>query len=114
MMKQFYIISIIIFSAGKSFGQVSHATISSVIVTPVGLEFSGDMNEGNLFNKYAGKHGGLNIENENTASFLKIIGETFSHDTTYEMDQVVVKRKENERLPVPKQQPVVRITVNFD
>ena len=118
-MKLFYITCLFLFTTGKIFGQVSHATISANIVTPVGAEISAVINKEDLFNnnlRIASPD--LNVTNlkiPGQLAFLKIIGEVFSHNTTVENELVILKRKENEEaLPVSKHQSIVRITVNFD
>jgi hypothetical protein len=111
MIKVFYITCIFLFAAGHTFGQASHATISATIVTPVGAEFSGDID----LNKNTGKQADGNIDKAQATSFFKIIGDVFSHSTTVEKQYEILKRKENEALlaeGIP--QTIVRITINFD
>ncbi|HUS02028.1 MAG TPA: hypothetical protein VMY77_09890 [Chitinophagaceae bacterium] len=108
-----------LFTAGNSFGQVSHANISATVTTPVGAELSGDINgeklaDNNLITTYSVT--AKDLKKAINLTFLKIIGEEFSHNTTVEKDQIILKRKENEEAQILSNamQRVVRITVNFD
>lgn len=116
-MKLFYTTCMFLFIATKMFGQVSHATTSATIVTPVGAELSADINETKKINTNAITNPAditsKNNQKENDVSYLKIIGDIFSHYTTVENDDVILIKKESEEI-LPGKKSFVRITVNFD
>lgn len=115
-MNRLFFISIFLLTASHLFGQVSHATASATIVTLVGAEISGEINDVNFFSKKVRTipaEGNIkDNKKENDLSFLKIIGETFSHYVTIETG-TVFKRKENEETS-RNRESFVSITVNFD
>ena len=115
-MNRLFFISIFLLTASHLFGQVSHATASATIVTLVGAEISGEINDVNFFSKKVRTipaEGNIkDNKKENDLSFLKIIGETFSHYVTIETGNVF-KRKENEETS-RNRESFVSITVNFD
>ena len=121
-MYRLFFIVIFLITTSHLCGQVSHATASATIVTPVGAEISGEINDVNFSsNNVRARSAGENIKDSNPdsnrdekdLSFLKIIGETFSHHVTVETGNVF-KRKGNEETFPRNHESFVRITVNFD
>ena len=116
-MYRLFFIGIFLITTGHLFGQVSHATASATIVTPVGAEISGDINDVNFLSKNVKIiSDDMNIKNsksENDHSFLKIIGESFSYYVTVETENVFKRKGKEETFP-RNQESFVSITVNFD
>ena len=114
MAKLFYTGCIFFFIHANVFGQTAHATISATITTPVGAEISQDIN----FEKLSTvKTSSLIKEEQNESlSFLKVIGDSFAYDVTIENDIVLLKRNKErkEYQPAEKYQPSLNITVNFN
>lgn len=119
MFKLFYIACILLIINSRLYGQTSTASVTASLVTPVGAEISGDINYADFFNK------GLStetpdaqiqgIEKGKHLSFLKIIGEVFSHHVTVETDIILKRKRENEvTLSARKPESLVSITVNFN
>lgn len=123
-MNRLFFISIFILTSANLFGQTSHATASATIVTPVGAEISGEINDVNFFSKNVRtRSSDVNIKNSNPdsnrdeedLSFLTIIGEIFSHHVTVETLDIFKGKKETEEiLTARKHELFVSITVNFD
>ena len=120
MTKLFYIACFFILIQDNVSGQVAHATISATITTPVGAEISGDISLETFPVKMSSTKTNENITkavNNETRSFLKVIGESFAHTITLENDMVLLKRKKdsNESYQPPQQyRPSLSVTVNFD
>ena len=115
MFKLIYISLVLLVINSNVFGQTSSASASATIVTPVGAELSGDINNADLFSKNQGTSSSSNnndIENKKQVSFLKIIGDTFAHQVTVEND--IILTREGVTRTAHKDESLVGITVNFD
>ena len=117
-MRSFFI-AFFLLTTGNLFGQVSHATISATIVTPVGAEISDEIIYERIPAKTKTTLPSDNVvlpEKNDPNSFLKVIGNTFSHHITVEKNYCFLKRKtDNDKtLTEQKHTSYVGITVNFD